>query len=66
MPLAIWSRHALMPLSASDTLIYDLQFRLRCSSCRAFRDFEITVKDVRNIGDNAKPCPERVIVPKGS
>jgi len=49
----------------SDTLIFDLQFRLRCSSCRAFRDFEITVRDVRNIGDNAKPCPERVIVPKG-
>jgi len=38
---------------------------MRCAHCRAFRDFEITVKDVRNIGDNSKPCPERIIVPKG-
>lgn len=41
---------------------YDLQFRLRCSHCRAFNGFEIVVRDVRNVGDNSKPCPERVIV----
>ena len=48
----------------SDTLIYDLQFRFRCSRCRAFNGFEIKVVDMRNIGDNSKPCPERVIVSK--
>jgi len=50
----------------SDTLIFDLQFRLRCSHCRAFRNFEITVRDARNLGDNSKPCPERIIVAKGA
>ena len=50
----------------STTLIYDLQFRLRCSHCRAFAGFEITVLDMRNIGDNSKSCPERVIVGKRS
>jgi hypothetical protein len=39
-----------------------LQFKLRCPGCRAFNGFEITVKDIRNIGDNSKPCPVRVIV----
>ena len=39
-----------------------LPFRLRCSRCRAFNGFEIIVKDVRNTGDNSKPCPEPVIV----
>lgn len=48
----------------SDTLIFDLQFRLRCSHYRAFQDFEISLKDVRNLGDNSKTCPERIIVPK--
>jgi hypothetical protein len=38
---------------------------MRCAHCRAFRDFEITLKDARNIGGNSKPCPERIIVPKG-
>lgn len=58
MPGVLQRRHRV----PSDTLIYDLQFRLRCSGCRAFNGFEITVKDMRNIGDNSKPCPVRVIV----
>ena len=60
MPGVLQRRHRV----SSDTLIYDLQFRFRCSRCRAFNGFEIIVKDVRNIGDNSKPCPERIIVSK--
>ena len=58
MPGVLQRRHRV----PSDTLTYDLQFKLRCSRCRAFNGFEIIVKDVRNIGDNSKPCPELVIV----
>ena len=61
MPGVLQRQHRL----PSTTLIYDLQFRLRCSHCRAFAGFEITVVDMRNMGDNSKPCPERVIVAKG-
>ncbi len=62
MPGVLQRQHRL----PSTTLIYDLQFRLRCSHCRAFAGFEITVVDMRDMGDNSKPCPERVIVAKGS
>ena len=31
----------------SDTLLYDLQYRLRCRHCNARRDFRITVRDTR-------------------
>lgn len=31
----------------SDTLIYDLQFRLRCQHCNTRRGFAITVRDTR-------------------
>lgn len=61
MPGVLQRQHRL----PSTTLIYDLQFRLRCSHCRAFAGFEITVVDMRDMGDNSKPCPERVIVSKG-
>ncbi len=60
MPGLLQRQHRL----SSTTLIYDLQFRLRCTQCRAFAGFEITVVDMRNMGDNSKPCPERVIVPR--
>ncbi len=60
MPGVLQRRHRI----PSDTLIYDLQFRLRCLGCRAFTDFEISVVDMRNIGDDSKPCPRRVIVCK--
>jgi hypothetical protein len=62
MPGVLQRQHLLH----STTLIFDLQFRLRCSHCRAFADFEITVVDMRNMGDNSKPCPERVIVSRGA
>ena len=43
-----------------------LHFRLRCSYCRAFTRFEIGVMDIRNMGDNSKPCPQDIIVAKGN
>jgi hypothetical protein len=46
----------------SDLLVYDLQFRLRCSHCNARLGFRITVFDTRTRGDNWKPRLERVVV----
>ena len=47
---------------AVDFLIYDLQFRLRCSHCNARVGFRITIFDTRTRGDNSKPRLERVVV----
>jgi hypothetical protein len=46
----------------SDTLVFDLQFRLRCSHCNARAGFRITIFDTRTRGDNWKPRLERVVV----
>jgi hypothetical protein len=46
----------------SDTLVYDLQFRLRCSHCNARAGFRITIFDNRRCGDNWKSRLERVVV----
>jgi hypothetical protein len=46
----------------SDTLAYDLQFRLRCKYCNCWRGFRITIFDERTRGDNWKPRLERVVV----
>jgi hypothetical protein len=43
----------------SDFLVYDLQFRLRCTYCNARAGFRITIFDTRTRGDNAKPRLER-------
>jgi len=40
---------------ASDTLVFDLQFRLRCSHCNCRSGFRITIFDTRTRGDNWKP-----------
>jgi hypothetical protein len=32
---------------SSDTLIYDLQFWLRCKFCNAWRGFKISIRDTR-------------------
>ncbi len=60
-----FAQNATAPATGSirtgDTLIYDLKFRFHCEQCRAFKDFEIKIVDMRNMGDNSKPCPERVI-----
>jgi hypothetical protein len=47
----------------SDTLIFDLQFRLRCGQCNRQSGFRIAVADQRGRGDRAAARPERVIVP---
>ena len=46
----------------SGFLVYDLQFRLRCSHCNARAGFRITILDTRTRGDNWKPRLERVVV----
>ena len=46
----------------SDFLVYDLQFRLRCSHCNARAGFRITILDERTRWDNSKPRLERVVV----
>jgi len=46
----------------SDTLVFDLQFRLRCTHCNARAGFRITIFDTRTRGDNWKPRLERVVV----
>jgi hypothetical protein len=43
----------------SDFLVYDLQFRLRCSHCNARACFRITILDERTRWDNSKPRLER-------
>ena len=48
---------------ASDTLIFDLQFRLRCGHCNRLSGFRIAVADQRGRGDKAVVRTERVIVP---
>jgi hypothetical protein len=46
----------------SDTLVFDLQFRLRCSHCNHHGRFRITIFDTRTRGCNWKPRLERVVV----
>jgi hypothetical protein len=50
----------------SDTLIYDLQFKLRCSHCNRTSGFTISVLDRNFIGASSRLPPERVIVEGGS
>jgi len=49
----------------SDFLVYDLQFRLRCTHCNARVGFRITILDERTRWDNSKPRLERVVVAGG-
>ena len=46
----------------SDTLVFDLQYRLRCSHCNRRSGFRITILDERTRGDSSKPRLERVVV----
>ncbi len=46
----------------SDTLVFDLQFRVGCKGCNRWSDLRITIFDTRTRGDNSKPRLERVIV----
>ncbi len=47
---------------ASDTLVYDLQFRLHCKGCNRRSGFRITIFDERTRGDSSKPRLEQVVV----
>jgi hypothetical protein len=49
----------------SHMLVMDLQYRMRCTNCRAIRGFKITLYDERERG-NAIIKNERVIVEGGS
>lgn len=46
----------------SDTLVYDLQFRRRCSHCNRRSGFKIAIQDRRHAGTVSQRWPERVIV----
>lgn len=47
----------------SDTLIFDLQFRLRCAHCNARRGFRIAIEDTRPHTDRSfAGAPDVVIV----
>ena len=48
----------------SDTLIYDLQFRLRRRHCNRTGDFDIGILDTRHRSNSAQPRVERFIVAK--
>ncbi len=57
-PSGFLQRRYQMP---SDTLVFDLQFRLRCKGCRRRSGFRITIFDERTRGDYSKPRLERVV-----
>jgi hypothetical protein len=44
----------------SDTLVFDLQFRLRCTHCNRRSGFRIAIFDERTRGDNSKLRLERI------
>lgn len=47
---------------ASDMLVWDLQFRLRCKRCQRTQGFEIAIFDERGRGNSARLTEKRVIV----
>src|SRR5271163_2094551 len=49
----------------SDTLLYDLQFRLRCGHCNRNHSFEISIATTRMIGSSSNPQPDKIVVPMG-
>jgi len=46
----------------SDTLLYDLQFRLRCSHCQRRDGFKIAIQDTSFVGTSSHLREPRVIV----
>ena len=49
----------------STTLVFDLQFKLRCKQCGRRDGFAISIMDERCRGDSSKVKGERVIVGRG-
>ena len=46
----------------SDTLVYDLQYRLRCKHCGAREGFKIAIQDRSFVGTSSHLPPQRVVV----
>lgn len=46
----------------SDTLVFDLQFRLRCAHCNRKTGFRISITDPRGVHNSFTPMPEIVVV----
>ena len=55
-PYGHLQRHHKLP---SDTLIFDLQFKMRCKACKSAGPFRISLLDERFQGD---PSGERIVV----
>jgi hypothetical protein len=49
----------------SDTLLYDLQFRLRCKHYNRNHGFEIAIGSTGMTGSTSHSPPERIVVPLG-
>jgi hypothetical protein len=47
----------------SDTLVYDLQFKLKCRHCSRRSGFEISIMSRRTMGSSSDLPPYRVVVP---
>ncbi len=47
----------------SDTLVYDLQFKLKCSHCGRKAGFEIAIMSRRMVGSSSNQAPYRTVVP---
>lgn len=50
----------------SDTLVFDLQFWLRCQHCNRRREFRISILDQRSVTSSFAPRVERVIVDRAA
>ena len=46
----------------SDTLVYDLQWRVKCEFCKRPDGYTIVIVDKRNLTDSAKVMPRTVVV----
>jgi hypothetical protein len=60
IPPRLWVLNHRVP---SDTLIYDLQYRLKCDRCSRKTGFQIAIASRGRIGVSSHSPPERVIVP---
>jgi hypothetical protein len=48
----------------SDSLVFDLQFRLRCKHCNRWKGFQISLLDERNRG-NLEKAKDRLMIVAG-
>jgi hypothetical protein len=57
------SPHDTVEVQCEHTLVFDLQYRFRCSHCGRRDGFGISLRDERDRGDNTKCECRSVIVP---